>query len=82
MLVKVQKWGNSQGIRLSKEILSEANIMVGDALEVLTTKEQIVIKPIRKIRGKYNLKDLVSQIPSNYKIQEEDWGSPMGLEAW
>ena len=82
MLVKVQKWGNSQGIRLSKEILSEANIVVGDALEVITTKEQIVIKPIRKIRGKYDLKDLVSQIPSNYKVQEEDWRSPMGLEAW
>lgn len=82
MLVKVQKWGNSQGIRLSKEVLAEANILVGDALEIVTTKEQIVIKPVRKIRGKYDLKDLVSQIPSNYKVQEEDWGSPVGLEAW
>ncbi|TYQ31306.1 AbrB/MazE/SpoVT family DNA-binding domain-containing protein [Pseudanabaena sp. UWO310] len=82
MLVKVQKWGNSQGIRLSKEVLAEANILVGDALEIVTTKEQIVIKPIRKIRGKYDLKDLVSQIPSNYKIPEEDWGSPVGLEVW
>jgi antitoxin MazE len=82
MLVKVQKWGNSQGIRLSKEVLAEANILVGDALEIITTKEQIVIKPVRKIRGKYDLKDLVSQIPSNYKVQEEDWGSPVGLEVW
>jgi antitoxin MazE len=82
MLVKVQKWGNSQGIRLSKEVLAEANILVGDALEIITTKEQIVIKPVRKIRGKYDLKDLVSQIPSNYKVQEENWGSPVGLEVW
>jgi antitoxin MazE len=82
MLVKVQKWGNSQGIRLSKEVLAEANILVGDALEIITTKEQIVIKPVRKIRCKYNLKDLVSQIPSNYKVQEENWGSPVGLEVW
>ncbi|MCA6573657.1 MAG: AbrB/MazE/SpoVT family DNA-binding domain-containing protein [Pseudanabaena sp. M57BS1SP1A06MG] len=82
MLVKVQKWGNSQGIRLSKEVLAEANILVGDELEILTTKDQIVIKPIRKIRGKYDLKDLVSQIPSNYKVQEENWGSPVGLEVW
>ena len=82
MLVKVQKWGNSQGIRLSKEVLAEANILVGDALEIVTTKEQIVIKPVRKIRGKYDLKDLVSQIPSNYKVQEEDWGSSVGLEVW
>ena len=82
MLVKVQKWGNSQGIRLSKEVLAEANILVGDALEIVTTKEQIVIKPVRKSRGKYDLKDLVSQIPSNYRVQEEDWGSAVGLEAW
>lgn len=82
MLVKVQKWGNSQGIRLSKQVLSEANILIGDALEIITTKEQIVIKPVRKIRGKYDLKDLVSQIPSNYKVQEEDWGSSIGLEVW
>ena len=82
MLVKVQKWGNSQGIRLSKEVLAEANILVGDALEIVATKEQIVIKPIRKIRRKYDLEDLVSQIPSNYEVQEEDWGSPIGLEVW
>ncbi|MFN9053916.1 MAG: transcriptional regulator/antitoxin, MazE [Pseudanabaena sp.] len=69
-------------MRLSKEVLAEANILVGDALEIITTKEQIVIKPVRKIRGKYDLKDLVSQIPSNYKVQEENWGSPVGLEVW
>ncbi len=82
MLVKVQKCGNSQGIRLSKSILAKANILVGDDLEVVSMKEQIVIKPVRKIRGKYELKYLVSQIPSNYKVQEEDWGSPIGLEVW
>ena len=82
MLVKVQKWGNSQGIRLSKDVLAEANILVGDALEIITTKEQLVIKPVRKIRGKYDLKDLVSKIPSNYKVQEENWGAPVGLEVW
>jgi len=82
MLVKVQKWGNSQGIRLSKEVLAESNILIGDELEILTTKEQIVIKPVRKIRGKYDLKDLVSQIPSNYQAQEENWGSAVGLEVW
>jgi antitoxin MazE len=82
MLVKVQKWGNSQGIRLSKEVLAEANILVGDELEIVTTKDQITIKSIRKIRGKHDLKELVAQIPSSYKAQEEDWGSPIGLEVW
>ena len=81
MLVKVQKWGNSQGIRLSKEVLAEANILVGDELEIISTKDQLVIKPVRKIRGKYQLQDLVSQIPQDYKPQEEDWGSLVGKEG-
>lgn len=81
MLVKVQKWGNSQGIRLSKEVLAEANILVGDELKIISTKDQLVIKPVRKVRGKYQLQDLVSQIPQDYKPQEEDWGSPVGLEV-
>jgi antitoxin MazE len=81
MLVKVQKWGNSQGIRLSKEVLAEANILVGDELEITSTKDKLVIKPIRKIRSKYHLQDLVTKIPHDYKAKEENWGSPVGLEV-
>ena len=81
MLVKVQKWGNSQGIRLSKEVLAEANILVGDELEITSTKDKLVIKPIRKIRGKYHLQVLVAKIPQDYKANEENWGSAVGLEV-
>jgi len=82
MLVKVQKWGNSQGIRLSKEILAQANILVGEDLELFSSKNQLIIKPIRKVRGKYNLQDLVSQIPNDYQVKEEDWGIAIGQEVW
>lgn len=34
------------------------------------------------IRNKYNLKDLVEQIPENYRPGEEDWGKPIGKEVW
>jgi antitoxin MazE len=81
MLGKVQKWGNSQGIRLSKEVLAEANILVGDELEITSTKDKLVIKPIRKIRGKYHLQVLVAKIPQDYKANEENWGSAVGLEV-
>ena len=82
MLVKVQKWGNSQGIRLSKEILAQANILVGEELELFSFKNQLIIKPVRKVRGKYNLQDLVSQIPNDYQVKEEDWGIAIGQEVW
>jgi antitoxin MazE len=82
MIVKVQKWGNSQGIRLSKEILNQANILIGDELEVVTTEDQLVIKPVYKIRGKYKIEDLVAKLPANYQVEELDWGKPVGMEVW
>jgi len=82
MFVKVQKWGNSQGIRLSKEILNQANILIGDELEVVTAEDRLVIKPVRKIRGKYKIEDLVAKLPANYQVEELDWGKHVGMEVW
>lgn len=82
MLTKVQKWGNSQGLRFPKEILSRAHISIGDEVDIEIHHGEIVIKPVTRIRGKYNLKDLVSKIPDNYMSEEQNWGSPVGKEEW
>ena len=82
MVTKVQKWGNSQGLRLSKQMLEEARISIGDDVDVSARDGVIVITPIRRIRGKQRLEDLVSRIPENYEIEEIDWGRPVGREAW
>lgn len=34
MVTKVQKWGNSQGLRLSRQLLDDARISVGDEVDV------------------------------------------------
>jgi len=34
MKTQVKAWGNSQGIRLSKDILQAANVEINDMLEV------------------------------------------------
>ncbi|MEW6007128.1 MAG: AbrB/MazE/SpoVT family DNA-binding domain-containing protein [bacterium] len=82
MLTKIQKWGNSQGLRFPKEILHRAHISIGDEVDINIYHGEIVVKPITKIRGKYNLKELVSKIPNNYKTEEENWGVPVGKEEW
>ncbi|HXG90957.1 MAG TPA: AbrB/MazE/SpoVT family DNA-binding domain-containing protein [Blastocatellia bacterium] len=35
MMSKVQRWGNSQGLRLPKHVLESADIAVGDNVEVI-----------------------------------------------
>ena len=82
MVTKVQSWGNSQGLRLSRQVLEEANISVGDQVDLAVHDGVIVVAPTRRVRGRCNLKDLVAQIPRDYKPQEVDWAEPIGKEVW
>mgnify|MGYP000129387347 CR=1 FL=1 len=54
MITKMQKWGNSQGIRVPKSLIEQCNISIGDELEVLTDGKEIRIKPATVVRNKYN----------------------------
>ena len=82
MLTKVQKWGNSQGIRFTKALLAEAQIEVGDEVKVSVDKGRIIVELATKVRGKYDLETLVSRMPKGYQTEELDWGPPVGREAW
>ena len=82
MLTKIQKWGNSQGLRFTKAFLDEAQINVGDEVKVSVEKGRIIVEPVTKVRGKYDLKTLVSKMPKGYQTEELDWGPPVGREAW
>ncbi len=82
MLSKVQKWGNSQGLRLTKALLREVQIHVGDEVNVSVQEGRIIIEPVTKVRGRYDLKELVSRMPQEYRAEEIDWGEPIGKEVW
>jgi antitoxin MazE len=82
MITRVQKWGNSQGLRLSKELLSEVEIIVGDAVDVAVRDGTLVVTPVHRVRGGHDLRELVERIPEGYESGELDWGQPIGREAW
>lgn len=82
MVTKVQKWGNSQGLRLSKELLANVDIQVGDAVEVVVRDGTLVVTPVRRVRGGHDLRELVRGISKGYEPEELDWGPPAGREAW
>ena len=81
MHTKIQTWGNSQGLRLAKNVLEDARLGVGDEVDVVVRDGIIVIAPIRKIRERYRIEDLVAQIPEGYHSNEVNWGEPVGKEA-
>jgi antitoxin MazE len=78
MLAKVQPWGNSQGLRLSKQLLEQANIAVGEDIEIVAKKGQIILKKTKK----FDLAEMVSRMPKDYQVQEESFGKPVGKEVW
>ncbi len=82
MLAKIQRWGNSQGIRLAKHLLADAHIDVGDKVDIAVKDGKIIVSPSKKKRKRHNLNDLVARIPENYQTSEVDWGVPVGKEAW
>ena len=82
MVTKIQKWGNSQGLRITKNLLADMHLQVGDEVDVRVENGALIITPARKIRGKHSLKDLVALIPDGYKTDEVDWNEPVGKEEW
>jgi len=82
MVTKVQSWGNSQGLRLNKQILEDAHVSVGDEVDIAVRDGAIVVTPVKRTRGKVSLRSLVAQISKDYKPKEADWGTPVGREVW
>jgi antitoxin MazE len=82
MLAKIQKWGNSQGLRIAKNLLSNAQLEIGDEVDISVKEGILIITPSKRLRGRHSLKALVAQIPKNYRPGEVDWGEPAGKEIW
>lgn len=82
MIAKVQKWGNSQGLRLSKSLLATAAIEIGDEVDIAVQGGALIVTPVRRIRGGHDLRELVRRIPKGSPAEELDWGPPAGREVW
>jgi antitoxin MazE len=48
MLSQVSKWGNSQGVRISKKLLRNAGIGLGEEVEIKARDNTLVIMPASK----------------------------------
>lgn len=82
MIVNIQKWGNSQGLRIAKSLLADAKLRVGDEVDIKAKDGFLVVIPARKDRGRHRLEDLVKRIPADHQPRESDWGTPVGKEEW
>jgi antitoxin MazE len=82
MATKIMRWGNSYGLRLTKAVLDQANLKVGDEVAVFVRRGRILIEPTGASRGKLDLERLVEKIPGSCRAGNVDWGLPSGKEVW
>ena len=80
MQTQVKEWGNSQGIRLPKEILKSAGITLNEFLDVTVSNGVITLaKPFRH----KTLEERAAEFDGKLMLDGEyDWGEPVGREVW
>ena len=83
MLTTIQKWGNSHGVRLPKNILDKLFLQENDQVEIIAENSYLIIKKaVRKRRAIKSIAELFANYSGNYKCEEWDTGKPVGKEVW
>ena len=80
MQTSVKAWGNGQGIRIPKEVLQAAGIVIDEVLNI--TVAEGVIKLEKPFRHK-TLEERAAEFGGELNLSGElDWGEPVGREVW
>ena len=78
MTVRVQKWGNSLGVRIPKAVAHQSAIHVGSELEVVYDDDQVILRPVKVP----SLRQLLAKAKPKNRPDVVEWGKPVGREAW
>lgn len=80
MQTKIQKWGNSLGLRIPRAFAEQVGVHAGSDVDLSIRGADLVVRPAR--RKKYRLQDLLRRVTSRNLHAEVDSGDAVGKEAW
>lgn len=80
MEVRIQKWGNSDGIRIPSSILKSLNIKTNDILNIEQEDDKIIISIPKK--KKISLADKFKEYKGKNLAKEFSWDESVGKEIW
>ena len=78
MTTKLQKWGNSLGIRIPKEVIKKAKLKEGKAVSIKNIGNSIIITSGKE----ETLDDFILKITPQNIHKETYWGPAVGNEVW
>lgn len=79
METKVQRWGNSLGLRIPRSFAAEARLDAGSTVDITVENGRLVV---RASRPKYEIESLIRAINSRNIHDAVETGTPVGREIW
>jgi antitoxin MazE len=77
---KIQKWGNSLGLRIPKPFAEEVGLREKAEVELSLVKGSLVVRPLQKPR--FSLDGLLAGVTARNRHHEVSEGGPVGREIW
>ena len=81
--MRVNKWGNSLGIRFPSEFVDSIQLEEKSLVELRIDGDKLIISKLKEDAPRKTIQELFEMYPADYIEDEEiDWGSPVGGEVW
>lgn len=87
MKTTLQRWGNSQGVRIPKQLVERIGVSIGSEVLISLSNDQstITIAPVqdsRPVRGRHRIEDLIAASRPDAFDGGESWTNSQGKEVW
>lgn len=80
MEIRLQKWGNSDGIRIPSSYLKSLNVKTNDVLNIEQVDDKIIISIPKKKR--ISLADKFKEYKGKNLCKDFSWDESVGKEIW
>ena len=80
MQTRVQKWGNSLGVRIPRGLAEEIGLGAGAEVSLAAKDGALVVKPT--LAHRLHLDDLLAAVTADNLHSPVDTGEPVGLEIF
>ncbi len=82
MEAKLQKWGNSLGVRIPSSILKSLNLKTNDKIDLIEENNRIIISKRKEHKTLEERIKMFEKLPNQDKgkIEVYDWGEDLGKE--
>ena len=80
MEARLQKWGNSDGIRIPAALLKALNLKTNDTINLEQVEDKIIIS--KQVKSKISLAERFQKYHGENLAKEFSWDDARGKEIW